>query len=92
MSLSKEVTKALKNTGYLPDINGEASASSSSTSSTVETSNPEESSGSTPAMDEPQPGPSGVSNPGSASGKLIFHKKPDNKMVIYLFFQPQPPV
>ena len=77
MSLSKEVTKALKNTGYLPDINGEASASSSSTSSTVETSNPEESSGSTPAMDEPQPGPSGVSNPGSASasGKLISRKK-----------------
>ena len=81
MSLSKEVTKALKNTGYLPDINGEASASSSSTSSTVETSNPEESSGSTPAMDEPQPGPSGVSNPGSASGKLISRKKEKNKML-----------
>jgi len=32
LSLSKEVTQALKNTGFLPDINGESSSSSGATS------------------------------------------------------------
>ena len=66
MSLSKEVTKALKNTGYLPDINGEASASATS----AETSNPEDSNESPeePIIeDDPQPGPSGIST-AAASG------------------------
>ena len=71
MSLSKEVTKALKNTGYLPDINGEASASASS----AETSNPEaEDSNESPEEpiiegieEDPQPGPSGIST-AAASG------------------------
>ena len=62
MSLSKEVTKALKNTGYLPDINGEASATNSSS---VDNSNPEDNANGPPivnaAIDDPQPGPSGVS-------------------------------
>ena len=32
LNISKEVTKALKNTGYLPDVNGELSLSAGSKS------------------------------------------------------------
>lgn len=57
MALSKEVTKALKGTGYLPDLNGDSPASGacSASSSTHETA---EANGT--ISDEPQPGPSGV--------------------------------
>ena len=80
MSLSKEVTKALKNTGYLPDINGEAST----TASSAETSNPEaEDSNESPEEpiiegieEDPQPGPSGISTAaasGSSSTRYYIH-------------------
>ena len=57
ITLSKEVSKALRNTGYLPDINGESSSSScvspptNSSSDNCETNE---------TCVEPQPGPSGL--------------------------------
>ena len=64
ISLSKEVSKVLRNTGYWPDINGEASSSAAALSPndnsdifSVEANGGLES-------DEPKPGPSGLQEKG----------------------------
>ena len=60
ISLSKEVSKVLRNTGYWPDINGETTTSSSATAPSPNSSDNFVIGGGLDAMDEPQPGPSGL--------------------------------
>ena len=74
ISLSKEVSKALRNTGYWPDINGEPSAIAMSPRSNNDPADPSGASamagasgtsdsglnGASNDMDSPQPGPSGL--------------------------------
>ena len=64
ISLSKEVSKVLRNTGYWPDINGEASASAGALTPNDSGENfPVEANGGFEG-DEPQPGPSGLQEKG----------------------------
>ena len=61
ISLSKEVSKVLRNTGYWPDINGETTTSSSATALSPNSSdNFTEANDGLEVDDEPLPGPSGL--------------------------------
>lgn len=68
ITLSKEVSKALRNTGYWPDINGESSRSINAEKSTSGAAHTETNGSSTgSSMDEPQPGPSGLQEKSNTS-------------------------
>merc|ERR1712051_191080 len=61
ISLSKEVSKVLRNTGYWPDINGETTTPSSATAQSPNSSeNFTEANGGLEVDGEPLPGPSGL--------------------------------
>ena len=66
ITLSKEVSKALKNTGYWPDINGGPTTAVSSSSSSVTTDNQMDAND---EEEEPKAGPSGLAT--SGGGKKV---------------------
>ena len=80
--MSKEVSKVLRNTGYWPDINGEASASAGVLTPNDSGENfPVEANGGF-VGDEPQPGPSGLQE----KGMEFFRLGITGKLVIWALF------